>query len=78
MKSALGNSGAGCGTLELAASLVAVGHGMVPRTLNYEQSDDDCPLDVVHGELRAVSNKVVLNLSVTGSGQASAIIAAGA
>ena len=77
MKSALGNSGAGCGTLELAASLVALGHGVVPRTLNYEQPDDDCPLDVVHGELRTVSNKVVLNLNVTGSGQASAIIAAG-
>ena len=77
MKSALGKSGGGCGTLELAASLVALGHGVVPRTLNYEQPDDNCPLDVVHGELRAVSNKVVLNLNVTGGGQASAIIAAG-
>ena len=77
MKSALGNSGAGCGTLELAASLVALGHGVVPRTLNYEQPDDDCPLDVVHGELRTVSNNVVLNLNVTASGQASAVIAAG-
>ena len=51
MKSALGNSGAGCGTLELAASLLALGHGVVPRTLNFEQPDAECPLDVVHGEL---------------------------
>ncbi len=77
MKSALGNSGAGCGTLELAASLLALGHGVVPRTLNFEQPDVECPLDVVHGELRAVSNNVLLNLNVTTSGQASAIIAAG-
>ena len=77
MKSALGNSGAGCGTLELAASLLAVGHGVVPRTLNFEQPDVECPLDVVHGELRAVSNNVLLNLNVTTNGQASAIVAAG-
>ena len=77
MKSALGNSGAGCGTLELAASLLALGHGVVPRTLNFEQPDAECPLDVVHGELRAVSNNVLLNLNVTTNGQASAIVAAG-
>jgi len=76
MKSALGNSGAGSGTLELTASLLALGHGLVPRTLNYSQPDSDCPLDVVHGESRAVSNTVVLNLSVTSSAQASAIVAA--
>ncbi len=76
IKSALGNSGAGCGTLELAASLLALGHGQVPRTLNYSEPDEDCPLDVVHGELRTVSNTVVLNLSATSHGQASAIVAA--
>jgi 3-oxoacyl-[acyl-carrier-protein] synthase II len=76
IKSALGNSGAGCGTLELAASLLALGHGQVPMTLNYSEPDEDCPLDVVHGELRTVSNTVVLNLSATSHGQASAIVAA--
>ncbi|HAA50194.1 MAG TPA: 3-oxoacyl-ACP synthase [Planctomycetaceae bacterium] len=76
MKSALGNSGAGSGTLELAASLLALNHGAVPRTLNYSQPDSDCPLDVVHGELRPVSNTVVLNLSTTSNGQASAVLAA--
>ena len=76
MKSALGNSGAGSGTLELAASLLALNHGAVPRTLNYSQPDVDCPLDVVHGELRRTSNTVVLNLSVTSNGQASAVVAA--
>jgi len=76
LKSALGNSGAGSGTLELAASLLALGQGVVPRTLNYSQPDPDCPLDVVHDELRPVSNTVVLNLSATSNGQASAIVAA--
>ncbi len=76
MKSSLGNSGAGCGSLELAASLLALGEGVVPTTVHFEQADESCPLDIVHGSPRAVENTVVLNLSVTPNGQASAIVAA--
>lgn len=73
-KSYLGNSGAGSGTLELAASLAALRHGIVPHTLNYETPDPECPLNVVRGEPLAVANKTVLNLSVTRLGQASALV----
>ena len=75
MKSAMGNSGAGGGTLELAASLLALEKGVVPRTLNYEQPDPECPIDVVHGEPRQVSNSIVVNISATSNGQASVLIA---
>ncbi|MFP6769275.1 MAG: beta-ketoacyl-[acyl-carrier-protein] synthase family protein [Planctomycetaceae bacterium] len=75
MKSALGNSGAGGGTLELAASLLALEKGVVPRTLNYEQPDPECQLDVVHGEPRHVSNPIVVNISATSNGQASVLVA---
>jgi 3-oxoacyl-[acyl-carrier-protein] synthase II len=77
LKSYLGNSGSGCGTLELAGSLMGLSHGVVPATRNYTTADSECPLNVVHGELLAVSNKTVLNINVTRVGQASALIVRG-
>jgi len=74
LKSYMGNSGSGSGTLELAGSLLALQHGVVPPTLNYSQPDSDCPLNVVHGEPLAVTNRTVLKMNVTRAGQASAII----
>jgi 3-oxoacyl-[acyl-carrier-protein] synthase II len=78
LKSALGNSGSGCGTLELAGSLLALTQGVVPATLNYETADPECPLNVVHGAPLPVSNRVVLNVNVTRMGQASALVVAAA
>jgi 3-oxoacyl-[acyl-carrier-protein] synthase II len=46
-KSYFGNLGAGSGLSELAASLLAVVHGVVPATLNYEEPDPDCPVAVL-------------------------------
>lgn len=77
-KSYLGNSGAACGTLELAASLVALRHGVVPATINCDNVDEECGLNVVHGEHLPVDNKVVLNVNVTSNGQASALVVCGA
>jgi len=73
-KSFLGNSGAGSGTLELAASLIGLAHGVVPATLNYDTPDPECPLTVVHGEPLPISNRVFLNVNVTRMGQASAAV----
>ena len=74
LKSYFGNSGSGCGTLELAGSVLGLRHGVVPATLNFETPDPECPLNVVHGRPLAVSNRVVLNINVTRMGQASALI----
>jgi 3-oxoacyl-[acyl-carrier-protein] synthase II len=73
-KSFLGNAGAGSGTLELAASLVGLAHGVIPATLNYDTPDPECPLNVVHGAPQATTNRVVLKVNVTRMGQASAAI----
>jgi 3-oxoacyl-[acyl-carrier-protein] synthase II len=73
-KSYMGNSGAGSGTLELAASLIGLHHGVVPRTLNYDVPDPECPLNIVAGEALAIENRIVLNVNVTRMGQASAAI----
>jgi len=74
LKSYLGNSGSGCGTLEMAGSLLALQHGIIPPTLNYQTPDPECGLNVVHGEPLATTNKVFIKLNVTRIGQASAII----
>ena len=73
-KSFLGNSGAGSGALELAVSLIGLAHGVVPATLNYEHPDPECPLNVVAKEPLPITNRVVLNVSVTRVGQASAAV----
>lgn len=74
LKSYFGNSGSGCGLLELAGSILALQHGVVPATLNYNTPDPECPLNVVRGEPRSVANKTVLSVNVTRMGQASAVI----
>ena len=73
-KSFLGNSGAGSGLLELAASVVGLSHGVIPHTLNYETPDPACPLNVVAKQPRETSNRVVLSVNVTKVGQAAASI----
>ncbi|MGQ0635469.1 MAG: beta-ketoacyl-[acyl-carrier-protein] synthase family protein [Planctomycetaceae bacterium] len=78
LKSYFGNAAAGCGSLELAGSLVALKHGMIPPTLNYRVPDPECRLNVVADGPRATSNRVFLKISVTRMGQASAVVAAGA
>lgn len=77
LKSYLGNSGSGSGTLELAGSLIGLQHGLVPATLNYERPDPACDLNVIRGEPLRVSNPVFLKISVTRMGQASAVVASG-
>ena len=73
-KSFFGNSGAGSGLLELAASVVGLSHGVIPQTLNYETPDPSCPLNIVAGKPQSTSNRVVLNVNVTRIGQAAAAI----
>jgi len=78
LKSYFGNSGSGCGIVEASGSLVALQKGVIPATLNYETSDADCPLNVVHNEPLATSNKLFLKISSTTFGQASASVICGA
>jgi 3-oxoacyl-[acyl-carrier-protein] synthase II len=78
LKSYFGNCAAGCGTLELAGSLAALQHGVIPTTLNFQSPDPECRLNVVSGEPLATSNKTFLKINVTRMGQASAVVVAGA
>src|SRR5262249_28245760 len=72
-KSYFGNLGAGSGTTELAASLLALEHGTVPATLNYEQPDPACPVAVTR-TTQPVTRKHILKISFTEMGQCAAVV----
>jgi 3-oxoacyl-[acyl-carrier-protein] synthase II len=72
-KSYFGNLGAGGGTTELAASLLALEHGVVPATLNYEEPDPECPVSVASAP-RPVARPYVLKVGFTKMGQCGAVV----
>jgi 3-oxoacyl-[acyl-carrier-protein] synthase II len=73
-KSYFGNLGAGGGTTELAASLLALHHALVPPTLNYEEPDPACPVAVLAGEGRPAEKPYVLKVGFTPMGQCAAVV----
>lgn len=73
-KSYMGNSGSGCGPIEIAASLLGLAEGRIPPTRNYVAADPACGLNVVSGDGLETENKAFLKLNVTRMGQASASV----
>jgi 3-oxoacyl-[acyl-carrier-protein] synthase II len=74
-KGHLGNAGAGCGALELAASLLALRHGRLFPVLNYEHPDPECRVAPVRSpEVDAGTSFV--NLNMVSQGQASCLVVA--
>jgi 3-oxoacyl-[acyl-carrier-protein] synthase II len=73
-KSYYGNLGAGSGTTELAASLLALQHGLLPPTLNYEQPDPACPIPVAAGAPQPVTRPYVVKIGFTEMGQCAALV----
>jgi 3-oxoacyl-[acyl-carrier-protein] synthase II len=75
LKSYFGNLGGGSGAVEMAASILALGRGKIPATLNYEEPDPECPLNVVrNGAVSRASTALVLSQATTG--QALAVVLA--
>jgi 3-oxoacyl-[acyl-carrier-protein] synthase II len=72
-KSYLGNIGTGAGVAELAASLAAFESGVVPATLNHDETGPDCPVNVLR-EPRPLRRPSVLKLSCTERGQCAAAV----
>jgi 3-oxoacyl-[acyl-carrier-protein] synthase II len=75
LKSYFGNLGAGSGAVELIGSILAWSDGHLPRTLNYETPDPDCPLAVTNDDQKPPGGSF-LTLSVTPQGQAAALYVA--
>jgi 3-oxoacyl-[acyl-carrier-protein] synthase II len=73
-KGHFGNLGAGSGTIELIASLMAMQRGTLFPVLNYETPDPECPIAVVAQDGQVPTGDSCLNLNVTPQGQAAALL----
>jgi 3-oxoacyl-[acyl-carrier-protein] synthase II len=73
-KSYLGYTGAASGAVELIASLLAMRHGMLPGTLNFERPDPLAPTLRVSAQPNDFPKKPFLAYSVSLAGQCGAII----
>ncbi len=68
LKSQIGHPQGACGAAGVAATLVAMKHGIVPPTINLEVSDPECDLDYVPEAGRAVDiDSAVCNCIAFGS-----------
>lgn len=72
-KSYMGNLGAASDAMELAASLLALRHGELPATLNYEEPDPACPV-AVSAKARPISRPYFLKVGFTDLGQCAAMV----
>jgi len=52
-KSMIGHTLGAAGAIEAAATVLAVHHGILPPTINYEFKDPECDLDVIPNKARA-------------------------
>lgn len=73
-KSYFGNLGAGSSISEISASLLAMHHGQLPPTLNFEEPDPACPVTVAAGGLRPVTKPCFLKIAFTDVGQCGALV----
>jgi 3-oxoacyl-[acyl-carrier-protein] synthase II len=76
-KSYCGDTGAGSGSIELVASILALQNGLVPPTKNYSQPDKACPVNVVQDKPLALEKPVLVALNQSTTGQAAAVVLAG-
>jgi len=72
-KSYFGNMGSGGPLVEVAGSLLALKHGILPATLNYEEADPSCPI-VVNRNNQPLTNPLFLKISFTEMGQCGALV----
>ena len=76
-KSFFGNLGAATGAVEMAASLIALKEGKVPVTLNYDQPDPACPINVIHQKPLSNCKPTALLLNQAPMGQSVAVVISG-
>jgi 3-oxoacyl-[acyl-carrier-protein] synthase II len=77
-KSFVGNLGAACGAMEIAASVLALVNNQVPMVLNHRRPDPSCPLKVIAREPLIGARPMAMVLNQTNVGQAAAVVLAGA
>ncbi|HEX4147609.1 MAG TPA: beta-ketoacyl-[acyl-carrier-protein] synthase family protein [Pirellulales bacterium] len=76
-KSYFGNLFSASGAVETAASVLALGAGSIPMTLNYEHPDPGCPVPVIAREPLTGAPEVALKVGRTTAGQSAVVVLAG-
>ena len=73
IKPNVGHLSAGSGTTDLAASLLAMKHGVLPPTLNYQEPDPACPVRVL-SQPRDIVKPYFVKVGYTEMGQCGAVV----
>ena len=68
-KSMIGHTLGAAGAIEAAATLLAVHHGVLPPTINFETKDPECDMDVIPNKARAVNIEAAISNSFGFGGQ---------
>jgi 3-oxoacyl-[acyl-carrier-protein] synthase II len=69
----IGHLCAGSGAVALAASLLAMKHGILPPTLNFETPDSACPVQVLT-KARPIARPCFVKIGFTEMGQCAAVV----
>ncbi|GII23471.1 beta-ketoacyl-[acyl-carrier-protein] synthase family protein [Planosporangium mesophilum] len=78
IKSMVGHSLGGIGSIELVACVLAMENGVIPPTANYETRDPECDLDYVPREARPARLDLVVSVGSGFGGFQSAVVLDGA
>ncbi len=62
-KSMTGHTLGAAGAIEAAYTILALHHGIIPPTINYEEPDEECDLDYVPNEARRTDLRVAISNS---------------
>lgn len=69
IKSMIGHTLGAAGAIEAAAAVLAIHHGILPPTINYEFKDSECDIDVIPNAARAVKIGAAISNSFGFGGQ---------
>jgi 3-oxoacyl-(acyl-carrier-protein) synthase len=73
-KSAHGHCLGAAGAVEAAATLLALHHGIIPPTTNYQMADPKCDLDYVPNEAKSTSIRLALSNSFAFGGNNTTLV----
>jgi 3-oxoacyl-[acyl-carrier-protein] synthase II len=74
IKGNIGSAGAAAGAVELAGSVLALSRGLLPPTLNCENRDSECQIQVHIDGVRPVRKPYAVKLNFTDKGQVGAVV----